>query len=60
MTKAELRHIYKEKRASLSPQTIEDYSIAIANQLLELCLFSYRKPKGNTNRIYITYSTRKR
>ena len=36
MTKAELRHIYKEKRASLSPQTIEDYSIAIANQLLEL------------------------
>lgn len=36
MTKAEIRTLYKQKRAKLSYNQIEDYSIAIANQLLKL------------------------
>lgn len=36
MRKAELRKLYKEKRASLTENQIEDRSIAIANQLLKI------------------------
>ena len=36
MTKAELRKLFKSKRMALSPESIEDLSIQIANKLLEL------------------------
>jgi 5-formyltetrahydrofolate cyclo-ligase len=36
MQKARLRKLYKEKRAALSQGQIDDYSIAIANNCLEL------------------------
>ena len=36
MTKIELRHKYKALRHALSESEIEDYSLAIANQLLKL------------------------
>ena len=36
MTKAELRKYYKSKRTALTHNQIEAYSVAIANQLLEL------------------------
>lgn len=39
MTKAALRNLYREKRGNLSEETIEDYSIAIANQLLDLSIW---------------------
>ena len=36
MTKSELRRLYKQKREELSSEAIEDYSLAISNQLLQL------------------------
>lgn len=35
-TKAQLRRFYKEKRAQLSPEAIEEYSLQIANEALKL------------------------
>lgn len=40
MTKSELRHKYKALRQNLSLSRIEDYSIDIANQLLQLDIWS--------------------
>ncbi|MEO8773732.1 MAG: 5-formyltetrahydrofolate cyclo-ligase [Gelidibacter sp.] len=36
MTKSELRRLYKQKRQELSSEAIENYSLAISNQLLQL------------------------
>ena len=36
MTKSELRRLYKQKRQELSLEVIDSYSLAIANQLLQL------------------------
>lgn len=41
MTKAELRTKYKALRKNLSPETIDDLSIAIANQLLTLDIWDF-------------------
>ena len=41
MTKAELRIKYKALRKDLSPEAIDDLSIEIANQLLELDIWNY-------------------
>lgn len=40
MTKAELRRLYKQKRQELSSEAIENYSLAIANQLLQLPIWN--------------------
>ncbi len=42
MTKAELRKKYKALRQQLSPTEIEEKSIAIANQLLQLNIWNYQ------------------
>lgn len=39
MTKAELRKFYKTQRAALTTNHIEAYSVAIANQLLQLAIW---------------------
>lgn len=36
MTKTELRNLYKLKRRSLTPEVVDDLSLKIANQLLQL------------------------
>ena len=41
MTKGELRKIYKVKRKALSKNDIEDFSLAISNQLLQLPIWEY-------------------
>jgi 5-formyltetrahydrofolate cyclo-ligase len=41
MTKGELRKIYKAKRKALSENDIEDFSLAISNQLLQLPIWEY-------------------
>ncbi|WP_242133852.1 5-formyltetrahydrofolate cyclo-ligase [Aestuariivivens marinum] len=41
MTKAELRKKYKTYRHNLTPNDIEDFSLAIANQLLKLPIWDY-------------------
>lgn len=41
MTKAELRKKYKSLREDLSVETIDDFSIAIANQLLKLPIWEH-------------------
>ncbi|GGD19893.1 5-formyltetrahydrofolate cyclo-ligase [Hyunsoonleella pacifica] len=41
MTKKELRKTYKTRRQELTEHQIEDYSIAIANQLLTLPIWDY-------------------
>lgn len=41
MTKADLRTIYKQKRAKLTPEIIESESLKIANQLLKLPVWEY-------------------
>ena len=41
MTKAELRNIYKAKRKVLSKNDIENFSLAISNQLLQLPIWAY-------------------
>ena len=41
MTKAELRKKYKKRRDNLSEDTINDLSLAIANQLLKLSVWNY-------------------
>lgn len=41
MTKAELRQQYKAKRQTLSTDTIDTQSLAIANQLLKLDIWSF-------------------
>jgi 5-formyltetrahydrofolate cyclo-ligase len=40
MTKSQLRLTYKEKRQSLSPEQVEEKSIAIANQVLKLPIWN--------------------
>ena len=40
MTKSQLRLTYKEKRQSLSPEQVEEKSIAIANQILKLPIWN--------------------
>lgn len=40
MTKSELRLLYKKKRAKLSLEEIEDQSLAISNQLLQLDIWN--------------------
>ena len=41
MTKADLRKIYKRKRKALAKNDIEDYSLAISNQLLTLPIWEH-------------------
>lgn len=41
MEKKELRKIYKEKRAQLSPKEKEEMSLAIANQLIQMPIWNY-------------------
>lgn len=41
MTKSELRLLYKKRRAELSDEFIEAQSLAIANQLLKMDIWSY-------------------
>jgi 5-formyltetrahydrofolate cyclo-ligase len=41
VNKAELRSIHKTRRKTLSAKQIEDYSLAIANTLLELKIWDY-------------------
>jgi 5-formyltetrahydrofolate cyclo-ligase len=41
MTKVDLRKIYKRKRNTLAKNDIEDYSLAISNQLLTLPIWEY-------------------
>jgi len=41
MTKAEFRLKYKKKRQELSSETIENYSLSISNQLLQLPIWKY-------------------
>lgn len=41
MTKRELRSLYKSKRKQLSVDQVEDYSLAISNQLLKLPIWDY-------------------
>ncbi|MFI8377629.1 5-formyltetrahydrofolate cyclo-ligase [Leeuwenhoekiella sp. NPDC079379] len=41
MTKAEYRKLYKEKRNSLSSSEIDELSLSIANQLLQLPIWDY-------------------
>lgn len=41
MLKSKLRQIYKQKRKALSLETIENESLAIANQLLELPIWNW-------------------
>ena len=41
MTKNDLRKIYKARRKALSESEIDNYSLAIANQLLELPIWGY-------------------
>ncbi|MDX1773152.1 5-formyltetrahydrofolate cyclo-ligase [Oceanihabitans sediminis] len=41
MTKAELRIAYRLKRKKLSPSKVDDYSLQIANQLLNLDIWSH-------------------
>lgn len=41
MTKAELRKTYKKRRDNLSENTIDEFSLAIANQLLKLPFWDY-------------------
>ena len=40
MTKTELRRLYKQKRQELTPEAIEDFSLAISNQLLQLPIWN--------------------
>ena len=40
MEKTELRKIYKEKRAALSPNNKEEMSLAIANQLIQMPIWN--------------------
>lgn len=40
MTKSELRRVYKQKRNELSSETIENFSLAISNQLLKLPIWN--------------------
>jgi len=42
MTKTELRQAYKEKRKALSLDAADDFSIAIANQLLQLPIWDHQ------------------
>ena len=41
MKKTELRKVYKERRKALSEQELEDLSLQIANQLLQLSIWEY-------------------
>ncbi len=41
MTKSELRKIYKEKRENLSAKTIDDLSLQIANNILNLPIWTF-------------------
>ncbi len=41
MTKADIRTLYKQKRQNLSPLQIEELSIAIANQALQLHIWQH-------------------
>lgn len=41
MTKAELRKTYKKRRDNLSENTIDEFSLVIANQLLKLPFWDY-------------------
>lgn len=41
MEKKELRKIYKEKRAALSPEKREEMSLAIANQLIQMPIWDF-------------------
>ena len=41
MTKSELRKIYKQKRQALSVETIDNLSLQIANNLLELPIWEF-------------------
>jgi len=41
MTKSELRKTYKSLRNSLTSEQLEDYSLVIANQLLQLDIWNY-------------------
>jgi len=40
MTKAELRHIYKLKRKALTPKILDELSLNIANQLLQMDIWN--------------------
>ena len=42
MTKSELRKIFKSKRMSLSSEAVEDYSLSIANRLLQLDIWMHQ------------------
>jgi len=54
MTKAALRKKYKALRNTLTKETIDDYSLRIANQLLSLDIWSY-----NFYHIFLSIKTQK-
>ncbi len=69
MTKAELRKKYKVLRKDLSQNQVDDFSLAIANQLLKLDIwdtvilsyfFDYCRTKRSEYRIYFKYIIWKR
>lgn len=41
MTKQELRQLYKQRRSALTPEVIDDFSLDISNQLLQLPIWDF-------------------